>query len=63
MDEEGAPGQDETTLRPQSEQGHINQDTVFTAGEVLTNAGTTYSTSRFRSFRISFSLSPKPSLT
>jgi hypothetical protein len=42
LDEEGVPGQDETTLKPQSEQGHINIDTVFTVGEVLTNDGNTY---------------------
>jgi hypothetical protein len=39
LDEEGEPGQDETTMRPESEQRFITPATVFTAGEIETNSG------------------------
>lgn len=35
LDEEGTPGQDETTLRPQSTQSAITNDTVATAATVV----------------------------
>jgi hypothetical protein len=34
LDEEGEPGQDETTIRPQSEQSFVTDDTAFTAVDV-----------------------------
>ena len=40
LDEEGVEGQDETTLRPESEQSYITDDTAFTAGKVTQADGT-----------------------
>jgi len=40
LDEEGVEGQDETTIRPQPEQGSITVDTAFTAGTVTQADGT-----------------------
>jgi hypothetical protein len=40
LDEEGIPGQDETTIRPAQVQDHLADDVAFTAGTVTLATGT-----------------------